>query len=193
MLLLATGGCTNSAAPGTESGVPADEAQTAVGMPSATHQRGNARGNIPKRLGEKAYGNCPSDAVEPSACTVEFTVDRITPCTGKGYHGDPVDGVRRIVWWHITTRANYGTTTDKTVTFSSADLRLIGPDGDSRSVDVSTFWECVPRTDQLPQGEKPLQPSTTYAGGMEVVMQVPAGTLVYAPRWAAGGWEWPVS
>jgi hypothetical protein len=187
VLLLTTGGCTNSAPP-----VPADEAPTTAGGPSATSQRENARGNIPKRLGEKAYGNCPADAVEPSACTVEFTVDRITPCKGTGYHGDPVDGVRRIVWWHVTTRSNYGTIPDTTVTFSSADLRLIGPDGDSRSIAVSSYWECVPRPDQFPQYEK-LQPSTSYVGGMEVVMPVPAGTLVFAPNWANGGWEWPVA
>jgi len=38
-----------------------------------------------------------------------------------------------------------------------------------------------------------LQTSTTYVGGVEVVLPAATGTLVLAPPGQGGGWEWPVT
>lgn len=38
------------------------------------------------------------------------------------------------------------------------------------------------------------QPGTTYAGGIEIVVPEPSGTLVLSPSWmeGQGDWEWEV-
>ena len=104
--------------------------------------------------------------------------------------GPPADGVRRVLWWTAKTRPTWNADNVNPVDVFS--MHLIGSDGVSRNLSISTDGLCVPIKDFFPDG-KQLQPSTTYVGGVEVVLPAAAGTLVLAPPGEIGGWEWPVT
>jgi hypothetical protein len=114
---------------------------------------------------------------------MEFSLDKITTCPSGG-------SGHRLLWWTVETRPTFGKDPNVVITLSSADLRVIGPDGVSKPV-TSDATTCVADADRFPDS-KMLQPSTKYVGGMEVELPARTGTLVLAPPENQGGWEWPL-
>lgn len=195
LLALALVGCSPTPSATTPAPTAAPSAPAAASPSPSFSPNTNARSNISKRLGEQAGGLCRVGATQLSQCDMVFTIERVSGCQGGGYEGEPVDGVRRIVWFKITTAEGYGSTQfggdHPPGTVSSNDLQVIDGGGVTRPAGVSTYWECVPQTKRLPTT---FQPSSTYQGGVEIVVPKNARTLVFAPSWSPlGGWEFPTA
>jgi hypothetical protein len=94
-----------------------------------------------------------------------------------------------VLRWTVKTRPGFADSAD-VIRFSSADLRQITAAGVTRPIG-GVAPDCV-TGDRFPDGER-LQPASTYVGEMGVVLSEPGGSLVFAPSWAKGGWEWPIA
>ena len=155
--------------------------------PSTTGAGLQHSGVIPKKMGERAAYGCAS----ASSCRVDFTLDKVTDCTGSGYHGDAVGAgkARKLVWFTVRTGADFGGEPGSgtyTPTFSGHDLHAADAAGAvGGSIGPSTFWDCAATGDELARDWAPGQ---TYVGAVEVHLPVNAKKFVLTLGQL--GWSW---
>lgn len=142
----------------------------------------NARGNIPKKLGESAgFGS----VISPIQNT--FSIERITidpPCSPQGTRQDA--GHTILLHVEVSTGPDAERAGMLGRILAPGFFSAIGPDGVSHDA-----WPgaCTDPADRLPED---FGVNRTYAGTVELNLPISAGTLVLAGDMTnAAGWEWP--
>lgn len=142
----------------------------------------NARGNIPKKLGESAGFGSVTSPIQNT-----FSIERITldpPCSPAGTRPDS----GHTILLHV--KVNTGPDADRAGMLgrilAPGFFAAIGPDGKTHDA-----WpgHCTDPADKLPED---LGVNQKYAGTIELKLPIPAGRLVLAGDMDnAAGWEWP--
>lgn len=142
----------------------------------------NARGNIPKKLGESAGFGSVTSPIQNT-----FSIERITldpRCSPKGTRPD--SGHTILLHVEVNTGPDAERAGMLGRILAPGFFAAIGPDGETHDA-----WpgHCTDPADNLPED---FGVNQKYAGTIELNLPISAGRLVLAGAMDnASGWEWP--
>lgn len=126
--------------------------------------------------------------VNPQNCELDFTITKVTNCTGR-YAGDPPPAgtQRKLVWVEVTTGSQYSEMDFPSSVVTSFDA-VSAAGVTSADLNPSTYWECAPKTQRMGFGDDWL-PGKKYAGAVEIYLPKDAVKIVNGEgllEWALG-------
>ncbi len=145
----------------------------------------NARGNIPKAIGQDAF---VTD--EAGREHISLAIDAITPdpVCDSGFADQPANGHYVAVDLRVATSPDLPQ--DWFVSFSADDFRVIGPDGITNSSVAGQGYSCLAGNRVFTYDL--LGPGQQYRGTIVLDVPVTTGALAFVPDSLGGttGWEW---
>lgn len=163
---------------------PPEKADSASSAPAASDKpKTNDRGNIVKKVGEKA-GLKNAQGKQ----TVELTVTKITPgfkCTGE-YASPPENGNFIAIDVTMVTSKDFQVSD---LLVNSHSWKVIGPDGTTENSSASgASFSCIPENKAIPMT---IGPGQSIKGTVILDSQYKSGAVMLPVGFSTGGWEWP--
>ncbi|WP_143261494.1 hypothetical protein [Allokutzneria sp. NRRL B-24872] len=163
-------------------------APSSVVAPAVTTTTSAVQAPLAKKLGDRAGLDCSGSTID--SCSLQYTITKLTGCTGGGYVGDaPLEGTRRqLVWIEISTGSAY----DGSRAPSGAITRFqaISDQGVTTGGELnpSSSWKCAPEKDRMGFGDDNWMPNRKYVGAVEIHLPNDAVKIVNG----GGRWEWAI-
>ncbi|MCP3800289.1 hypothetical protein NLX83_13580 [Allokutzneria sp. A3M-2-11 16] len=171
-----------------QTGSPASSVSSAPAQAAVTTTTA-PQGPIAKKLGDKAGMDCPGSTID--SCAVQYTITKLTGCTGGGYAGGaPPAGTRRqLVWIEVSTGSAYDPS--RAPSSSITRFQAISAQGVTTGGELnpSSSWKCAPEKDRMGFGDDSWMPNRKYVGAVEIHLPNDAVKIVNGE----GRWEWSIS